>query len=62
MAKTKHKTVVGCDEYGEEAWLVINRQKDSDNVEISISGGGGSVIYSKSQVSELIKELKKYVK
>lgn len=57
----KYAKVCGCDEYGGEAWLIINRQKDSDNVEISLSGGG-SVIYSKSQVSELIKELKKYVK
>lgn len=62
MAKTECKKVIGYDEYGREAWLVINRQKDSDNVEISLSGGGSSVIYSKLQVSELIKELKKYVK
>lgn len=62
MVKAECKKVIGCNEYGREAWLVINRQKDSDNVEISLSGGDGSVIYSKSQVSELIKELKKYVK
>lgn len=62
MAKAECKKVIGCDEYGREAWLVINRQKDSDNVEILLSGEDGSVIYSKSQVSELIKELKKYVK
>lgn len=58
----KYAKVCGCDEYGREAWLMVSQHKDSDKIEILSSEEGGPVVYSKSQASELIKELKKYVK
>ena len=58
----KYAKVCGCDEYGREAWLMVNQHKDSDNIEILSSEEGSPVIYTKSQISELIKELKKIVK
>lgn len=58
----KYAKVCGCDEYGREAWLMVSQHKDSDKIEILSSEDGGPVVYSKSQASELIKELKKYVK
>ena len=62
MAKAECKKVIGCDEYGREAWLMVSQHKDSDNIEILSSEEGSPVVYTKSQISELIKELKKYVK
>ena len=60
----KYAKVCGCDEYGREAWLMVSQHKDSDkdNIEILSSEEGSPVVYTKSQISELIKELKKYVK
>ena len=62
MAKAECKKVIGSDEYGREAWLMVSQHKDSDNIEILSSEEGEPVVYTKSQISELIKELKKYVK
>lgn len=62
MAKAECKKVIGSDEYGREAWLMVSQHKDSDKIEILSSEEGGPVVYSKSQASELIKELKKIVK
>lgn len=58
----KYAKVCGCDEYGREAWLMVSQNKDSDNIEILSSEEGSPVVYTKSQISELIKELKKIVK
>ena len=58
----KYAKVCGCDEYGREAWLMVSQHKDSDNIEILSSEEGSPVVYTKSQKSELIKELKKIVK
>lgn len=58
----KYAKVYGCDEYGREAWLMVSQHKDSDNIEILSSEEGSPVVYTKSQISELIKELKKIVK
>lgn len=58
----KYAKVCGCDEYGREAWLMVSQHKDSDNIEILSSEEGSPVVYTKSQISELIKELKKIVK
>lgn len=58
----KYAKVCGSDEYGREAWLMVGQHKDSDNIEILSSEEGSPVIYTKSQISELIKELKKIVK
>ena len=54
MAKAECKKVIGSDEYGREAWLMVSQHKDSDKIEILSSEEGGPVVYSKSQVSELI--------
>lgn len=62
MAKAECKKVIGSDEYGREAWLMVSQHKDSDNIEILSSEEGSPVVYTKSQISELIKELKKIVK
>ena len=62
MAKAECKKVIGCDEYGREAWLMVSQHKDSDKVEVLSSEEGEPVVYTKSQITELIKELKKYVK
>lgn len=61
-AKAECKKVIGCDEYGREAWLMVSQHKDSDKVEVLSSEEGEPVVYTKSQITELIKELKKYVK
>ena len=58
----KYAKVCGCDEYGREAWLMVSQHKDSANIEVLSSEEGSPVVYTKSQISELIKELKKYVK
>ena len=58
----KYAKVCGCDEYGREAWLMVSQHKDTDKVEVLSSEEGEPVVYTKSQISELIKELKKYVK
>lgn len=58
----KYAKVCGCDEYGREAWLMVSQHKDSANIEILSSEEGSPVVYTKSQISELIKELKKIVK
>ena len=58
----KYAKVCDCDEYGREAWLMVSQHKDSDNIEILSSEEGSPVVYTKSQISELIKELKKIVK
>lgn len=62
MAKAECKKVIGCDEYGREAWLMVSQHKDTDKVEVLSSEEGEPVVYTKSQITELIKELKKYVK
>ena len=62
MAKAECKKVIGCDEYGREAWLMVSQHRDTDKVEVLSSEEGEPVVYTKSQISELIKELKKYVK
>lgn len=62
MAKAECKKVIGSDEYGREAWLMVSQHKDSDKIEILSSEEGSPVVYTKSQISELIKELKKIVK
>lgn len=58
----KYAKVCGSDEYGREAWLMVSQHKDTDKVEVLSSEEGEPVVYTKSQISELIKELKKYVK
>lgn len=58
----KYAKVCGCDEYGREAWLMVSQHRDTDKVEVLSSEEGEPVVYTKSQISELIKELKKYVK
>ena len=58
----KYAKVCGCDEYGREAWLMVSQHKDTDKVEVLSSEEGEPVVYTKSQISELIKELKKIVK
>ena len=54
----KYAKVCGCDEYGREAWLMVSQHKDSDkdNIEILSSEEGSPVVYTKSQISELIKK------
>lgn len=58
----KYAKVCDCDEYGREAWLMVSQHKDTDKVEVLSSEEGEPVVYTKSQISELIKELKKYIK
>ena len=58
----KYAKVCGCDEYGREAWLMVSQHKDSDNIEVLSSEEGSPVVYTKSQISELMKELRKIVK
>ena len=41
---------------------MVSQHKDTDKVEVLSSEEGEPVVYTKSQISELIKELKKYVK
>ena len=58
----KYAKVCGCDGYGGAAWLMVSQHRDTDKVEVLSSEEGEPVVYTKSQISELIKELKKYVK
>ena len=59
MAKTECKKVIGCDEYGREAWLMVENDKKSGKISILSSEEGSSVVYTQKQVKELIEALKK---
>lgn len=62
MAKTECKKVIGCDEYGREAWLMVSQHKDSDKIEVLSSEEGEPVVYSPKQTKELIEVLKQSLK
>ena len=59
MAKAECKKVIGCDEYGREAWLMVENDKKSGKISILSSEEGSSVVYTQKQVKELIETLKK---
>ena len=55
----KYTKVCGCDEYGREAWLMVENDKKSGKISILSSEEGSSVVYTQKQVKELIETLKK---
>lgn len=55
----KYTKVCGCDEYGREAWLMVENDKKSGKISVLSSEEGSSVVYTQKQVKELIETLKK---
>lgn len=55
----KYAKVCGCDEYGREAWLMVENDKKSGKISILSSEEGSAVVYTQKQVKELIETLKK---
>ena len=51
--------VCGCDEYGREAWIMVENDKKSGKIGILSSEEGSAVVYTQKQVKELIETLKK---
>lgn len=55
----KYTKVCGCDEYGREAWIMVENDKKSGKIGILSSEEGSAVVYTQKQVKELIETLKK---
>lgn len=55
----KYVKVCGCDEYGREAWLMVENDKKSGKISVLSSEEGSAVVYTQKQVKELIETLKK---
>ena len=55
----KYAKVCGCDEYGREAWLMVENDKKSGKISVLSSEEGSAVVYTQKQVKELIETLKK---
>lgn len=55
----KYTKVCGCDEYGREAWLMVENDKKSGKISVLSSEEGSTVVYTQKQVKELIETLKK---
>ena len=58
-SKKKYAKVCGCDEYGREAWLMVENDKKSGKISVLSSEEGSAVVYTQKQVKELIETLKK---
>ena len=48
----KYAKVCGCDEYGREAWLMVENDKKSGKISILSSEEGSPVVYTQKQVRE----------
>ena len=59
MAKTECKKVIGCDEYGREAWLMVENDKKSGKISVLSSEEGSAVVYTQEQAKDLIEVLKR---
>ena len=55
----KYTKVCGCDEYGREAWIMVENDKNTGKIGILSSEEGSAVVYTQKQVKELIETLKK---
>ena len=55
----KYAKVCGWDEYGREAWLMVENDKKSGKISVLSSEEGSAVVYTQKQVKELIETLKK---
>ena len=59
ISNKKYTKVCGCDEYGREAWLMVENDKKSGKISVLSSEEGSAVVYTQKQVKELIETLKK---
>lgn len=58
----KYARVCGSDEYGREAWLMVNKDNSTGKICVLSSEEGDPVMYSPKEVRELIEVLKGYLK